>query len=100
MGCTGGGGHGGNGEGGYYNGSYTEDDIAYGDVDLPCKLGRESGNVSLLSATAGGWIIVIGSLEHSMSSLHVNGSFRSDGQNFGENIKKGFTLDLLATTAI
>ena len=100
MGCTGGGGHGGNGEGGYYNGSYTEDDIAYGDVDLPCKLGRESGNVSLLSATAGGWIIVIGSLEHSMSSLYVNGSFRSDGQNFGENIKKGFTLDLLATTAI
>ena len=100
MGCTGGGGHGGNGEGGYYNGSYTEDGVAYGDVDLPCKLGRGSGNVSLLSAIVGEGIIVIGSLEHSMSSSHVNGSFRSDGQNFGENIKKGSALDLLAAATI
>ncbi|KAJ9688259.1 hypothetical protein PVL29_014125 [Vitis rotundifolia] len=88
-GLGGGGGHGGNGGDGYYNGSYIEGGVAYGDADLPCELGSGSGNVSLPGATAGGGIIVMGSLEHSLSSLYVNGSLRSDGQNFGENIKKG-----------
>lgn len=31
----------------------------------------------------------MGSLEHSLSSLYVDGALRSDGQNFGENIKNG-----------
>lgn len=30
----------------------------------------------------------MGSLEHSLSSLSVNGSIRADGESFGENIKK------------
>ncbi|WJX29677.1 hypothetical protein P8452_18292 [Trifolium repens] len=44
----------------------------------------ETGNDTVAGATAGGGIIVMGSLEHSLSSLTVNGSLRSDGESSGE----------------
>ncbi|KAG5030118.1 hypothetical protein AAZX31_05G210200 [Glycine max] len=84
-GIGGGGGHGGYGGDGYYNGNFIEGGSTYGDVDLPCELGSGSGNNSLAGATAGGGIIVMGSLEHSLSSLTLNGSLRADGESFGDD---------------
>ncbi|KAF3442933.1 hypothetical protein FNV43_RR16851 [Rhamnella rubrinervis] len=102
LGCTGGvgrgkffenglgsgGGHGGDGGEGYYNGNFIEGGVAYGDADLPCELGSGSGNDSLAGATSGGGIIVMGSLEHSLSSLSLDGSLRADGESFGEDFRK------------
>ncbi|KAF8388896.1 hypothetical protein HHK36_025577 [Tetracentron sinense] len=85
-GLGGGGGHGGKGGDGYYNGSFIEGGDAYGNADLPCELGSGSGNDSLAGSTAGGGIVVMGSLEHSLSNLCIDGSLKADGQNFGENI--------------
>ncbi|XP_040971187.1 uncharacterized protein [Gossypium hirsutum] len=87
-GLAGGGGHGGRGGKGYYDGSFIEGGVSYGDAELPCELGSGSGNDSLAGATAGGGIIVMGSLEHSLSSLSVYGSLRADGESFGEVIRK------------
>ncbi|XVF49069.1 hypothetical protein PTKIN_Ptkin03bG0239400 [Pterospermum kingtungense] len=87
-GLAGGGGHGGKGGKGYYDGSFIEGGVSYGDADLPCELGSGSGNDSLAGATAGGGIIVMGSLEHSLSSLSVYGSLRADGESFGESIRE------------
>ncbi|KAL1808836.1 hypothetical protein ACET3Z_025826 [Daucus carota] len=85
-GFGGGGGHGGKGGDGYYNGSVIEGGITYGNADLPCELGSGSGNISLPGSTAGGGIIVMGSLEHSLSSLYIDGSLRADGESYGEKI--------------
>ncbi|KAK6944883.1 hypothetical protein RJ641_025985 [Dillenia turbinata] len=85
SGYGGGGGHGGRGGDGYYNGSLIEGGLVYGDADLPCELGSGSGNDSLSGATAGGGIIVMGSLEHSLSILSIDGSLSADGESFGEN---------------
>ncbi|KAK2397245.1 glycine-rich protein [Trifolium repens] len=71
-GIGGGGGHGGYGGDGYYNGNFIE------------GVAVETGNDTVAGATAGGGIIVMGSLEHSLSSLTVNGSLRSDGESSGE----------------
>ncbi|KAE9464472.1 hypothetical protein C3L33_03589, partial [Rhododendron williamsianum] len=106
-GLGGGGGHGGKGGSGYYNGSAIEGGVAYGNADLPCEHGSGSGNDSLPDATSGGGIIVLfpeelvylvyfilsvqavmGSLEHSLSSLSIDGSLRSDGGSFGESFRK------------
>ncbi|KAE8705874.1 putative zinc protease PqqL-like [Hibiscus syriacus] len=87
-GLAGGGGHGGKGGEAYYDGSFIEGGVSYGDADLPCELGSGSGNTSLAGATGGGGIIVMGSLEHSLSSLFVYGSLRADGESFGEVIRK------------
>ncbi|GFS43868.1 hypothetical protein Acr_00g0087450 [Actinidia rufa] len=86
-GLSGGGGHGGKGGSGYYNGSAIEGGDTYGNADLPCELGSGSGNDSLAGATSGGGIIVMGSLEHSLSSLSIRGSLRADGESFGENVR-------------
>ncbi|KAA8523205.1 hypothetical protein F0562_009628 [Nyssa sinensis] len=97
SGLGGGGGHGGRGGDGYYNGSFIEGGVAYGNADLPCELGSGSGNDSLAGATAGGGIIVMGSLEHTLSSLSVDGSLRANGEGFGEKIRKqdgGVILDI------
>ncbi|KAJ4951975.1 hypothetical protein NE237_028807 [Protea cynaroides] len=97
LGCTGGvgrgrllsngiasgGGHGGKGGRGYYEHSFLEGGIAYGNADLPCELGSGSGNGSFGGSMAGGGIIVMGSLEHSLSSLSVYGSLQTDGESFG-----------------
>ncbi|KAI8531022.1 hypothetical protein RHMOL_Rhmol11G0105400 [Rhododendron molle] len=102
MGCTGGvgrgtvldsgigsgGGHGGKGGVGCYNGSCIEGGIAYGDADLPCELGSGSGTESLVGSTAGGGIIVMGSREHPLSNLYVEGFVASDGESYGENNRK------------
>ncbi|CAN1784731.1 hypothetical protein LINPERHAP1_LOCUS16657 [Linum perenne] len=87
-GLGGGGGHGGKGGKGYYNGSFVDGGVAYGDAELPCELGSGSGNHSLAGSTAGGGIIVIGSMEHGLSGLSLYGSLRADGESFGEDPKK------------
>ncbi|KAJ8750999.1 hypothetical protein K2173_016180 [Erythroxylum novogranatense] len=87
-GVGGGGGHGGRGGDGYYNGSHVQGGVTYGDAELPCELGSGSGNDSLAGTTAGGGVIVMGSMEHPLSSLSVYGSLRADGQSFGEDVKK------------
>ncbi|CAK9152772.1 unnamed protein product [Ilex paraguariensis] len=89
-GLGGGGGHGGKGGDGFYNGSFIEGGVEYGNADLPCELGSGSGNDSLAGTTAGGGIIVMGSLEHSLSSLFIHGSLKADGESFGSNIRKQY----------
>ncbi|XP_062097852.1 uncharacterized protein LOC133803757 [Humulus lupulus] len=95
MGCTGGvgkgnvtngigsgGGHGGKGGLGCYNGSCIEGGITYGNAKLPCELGSGSGNENSTGYTAGGGIIVMGSLEHPLSTLSIEGTVRADGESF------------------
>ncbi|KAG8657275.1 hypothetical protein MANES_03G057400v8 [Manihot esculenta] len=102
MGCTGGvgrgqvlengigsgGGHGGKGGLGCYNGSCVEGGISYGNAEFPCELGSGSGDDNSSSKTAGGGIIVMGSLEHPLSSLSVEGSVGADGESFEEIVKQ------------
>ncbi|KAL3535670.1 hypothetical protein ACH5RR_004131 [Cinchona calisaya] len=81
-GLSSGAGHGGKGGDTYYNGSYIAGGGVYGDADLPCELGSGSGNSSLPdAAAAGGGIIVMGSLEHSLSHLSIYGSVLANGEN-------------------
>ncbi|CAN1219127.1 hypothetical protein LINPERPRIM_LOCUS1524 [Linum perenne] len=82
-----GGGHGGKGGLGCYNDSCIDGGISYGNPGLPCELGSGSGYGSLAGSTAGGGIIVMGSLEHPLSSLSVEGSVRADGESFQQTIK-------------
>ncbi|KAM7257442.1 hypothetical protein ACFE04_013183 [Oxalis oulophora] len=88
SGVGGGGGHGGKGGYGFYDGNSVEGGIAYGNPNLPCELGSGSGDDSLAGSTAGGGIIVMGSLEHSLSSLSVHGLIRADGESFGDMKKQ------------
>ncbi|KAL8128611.1 hypothetical protein V2J09_017766 [Rumex salicifolius] len=77
----GGGGHGGRGGKGYSSGAFVDGGVSYGNANLPCELGSGSGNTSLPGSTAGGGIIVMGSLEHSISSLFIDGSVNADGES-------------------
>ncbi|XWS70282.1 hypothetical protein CRYUN_Cryun03dG0034800 [Craigia yunnanensis] len=81
-----GGGHGGKGGLGCYNSSCVEGGISYGNTELPCKLGSGSGNESSADSTAGGGVIVMGSVEHPLSSLSVEGAVRADGESFEETV--------------
>ncbi|XWS26372.1 hypothetical protein CRYUN_Cryun26dG0026800 [Craigia yunnanensis] len=81
-----GGGHGGKGGLGCYNGSCVEGGISYGNSKLPCELGSGSGNESSADSTAGGGVIVMGSVEHPLSSLAVEGAVRADGESFEETV--------------
>ncbi|KAJ4839310.1 hypothetical protein Tsubulata_018121 [Turnera subulata] len=81
-----GGGHGGKGGMGCYNDSCIEGGVAYGNAELPCELGSGSGDESSAGSTAGGGIIVMGSLEHPLSSLTVEGSVRADGESSKGNL--------------
>ncbi|KAL6533975.1 hypothetical protein OROHE_013808 [Orobanche hederae] len=81
-----GGGHGGRGGMGCYNGSCIEGGLSYGDANLPCELGSGSGNDSLAISTTGGGIL--GSLEHPLMSLYVEGSVRADGDSFEGILQK------------
>ncbi|XP_060213917.1 uncharacterized protein LOC132641059 isoform X2 [Lycium barbarum] len=83
-GLSSGAGHGGRGGDAYYNGSYIRGGISYGNEGLPCELGSGSGNHSFPSSTAGGGIIVLGSLEHSLTRLSVYGSIQANGESFGK----------------
>ncbi|CAL5435672.1 unnamed protein product [Camellia sinensis] len=98
SGPSSGGGHGGIGGVGCYNDTCIEGGIAYGDADLPCELGSGSGNESLAGSTAGGGIIVMGSREHPLLSLSVEGSVASNGETYGENNRKKHdsTIDVLS----
>ncbi|CAN0907310.1 hypothetical protein LINGRAHAP2_LOCUS24730 [Linum grandiflorum] len=82
-----GGGHGGKGGLGCYNNSCIDGGISYGSPDFPCELGSGSGYGSLAGSTAGGGIIVMGSLEHPLASLSVEGSVRADGESFQQTFK-------------
>ncbi|KAK1265041.1 hypothetical protein QJS04_geneDACA010502 [Acorus gramineus] len=86
-GLGGGGGHGGRGGNGYHNGSFVDGGIAYGNPYMPCELGSGSGNDSLAGSTAGGGIIVMGSMDHSLSSLSVYGFLEADGENSIQTIE-------------
>ncbi|KAL6897842.1 hypothetical protein ACP4OV_006801 [Aristida adscensionis] len=77
----GGGGHGGKGGDGIYSDSHAEGGSTYGSADLPCELGSGSGNVSA-SSTAGGGIIVMGSLEQSLPVLFLSGAVEANGGSF------------------
>ncbi|KAL2525592.1 glycine-rich protein [Abeliophyllum distichum] len=83
-----GGGHGGRGGMGCYNGSCIEGGISYGDADLPCELGSGSGNDSLAGSTAGGGILVLGSSDHPLYILSVEGSVRADGGSYRDSLRK------------
>lgn len=83
-----GGGHGGRGGMGCYNDSCVDGGITYGDANLPCELGSGSGNDSLEISTAGGGTLVMGSLEHPLLSLYVEGSVRADGDGFSAGLQK------------
>ncbi|GAA0160631.1 transmembrane signal receptor [Lithospermum erythrorhizon] len=85
-GVSSGAGHGGRGGDAYYDGEYLDGGPIYGNPDLPCECGSGSGNDS--HATAGGGIIVMGSMEHPLSSLVVYGSLRADGQSIAKYITK------------
>ncbi|KAG8067383.1 hypothetical protein GUJ93_ZPchr0005g14410 [Zizania palustris] len=82
SGLSGGGGHGGKGGDAFYSGSHAGGGTAYGNADLPCELGSGSGNVSTTSSTAGGGIIVMGSLEQSLPLLSIAGSVEANGGSF------------------
>ncbi|KAJ6758316.1 EPHRIN TYPE-B RECEPTOR [Salix koriyanagi] len=67
-----------------------EGGVSYGNAELPCEIGSGSGEEKSVGSTAGGGIVVMGSLEHPLSSLFVEGSIRADGESF-----KGITRDQL-----
>ncbi|KAK6147787.1 hypothetical protein DH2020_018699 [Rehmannia glutinosa] len=85
-GLSSGAGHGGRGGDAYYGGTYIRGGTAYGNAELPCELGSGSGNESLPSATAGGGVIVMGSLEHSLTKLVVHGEIKADGETYGKYV--------------
>ncbi|KAG8375631.1 hypothetical protein BUALT_Bualt10G0120400 [Buddleja alternifolia] len=87
-----GGGHGGRGGMGCYNDTCIDGGIDYGDASLPCELGSGSGNDSLAMSTAGGGILVMGSLKQPLLSLYVEGSVRADGDSFSESLQKNNAL--------
>ncbi|XP_006655064.3 uncharacterized protein LOC102713187 [Oryza brachyantha] len=82
SGLSGGGGHGGKGGDAFYSGSHAGGGTAYGNADLPCELGSGSGNASTSYSTAGGGIIVMGSLEQSLPLLSLAGSIEANGGSF------------------
>ncbi|KAK1417918.1 hypothetical protein QVD17_27054 [Tagetes erecta] len=102
MGCTGGigkgqllsngigsgGGYGGTGGYGCYNGTCIDGGLPYGDADLPCQLGSGGGNDSIAHSTAGGGVLVIGSLEHPISNVNVDGSLTADGGSYGDKMAR------------
>ncbi|KVH89933.1 hypothetical protein Ccrd_008071 [Cynara cardunculus var. scolymus] len=86
IGIGSGGGYGGSGGYGCRNGTCIEGGVPYGDANLPCLLGSGGGNGIITDSTAGGGILVIGSSEHPLSSLSVDGSAGADGGSYKENI--------------
>ncbi|KAM1224466.1 hypothetical protein ACFX2G_044316 [Malus domestica] len=92
-GITSGGGHGGKGGVACYNGSCVEGGISYGNAKLPCELGSGSGYDLSAGLTAGGGIIIMGSSEHPLSSLSVEGAMTADGESFeGTVVEEKFAL--------
>ncbi|CAM8961294.1 unnamed protein product [Rhodiola kirilowii] len=78
-------GHGGKGGSGCYNGTCVDGGIAYGQAALPCELGSGSGEDDSYGSTSGGGIIVVGSMEHPLSSLSVDGLVEVNGKSSSIN---------------
>ncbi|KAF8033938.1 hypothetical protein BT93_C0275 [Corymbia citriodora subsp. variegata] len=103
LGCTGGvgrgsllsngigsgGGHGGQGGKVCYKDDCVQGGISYGNAEMPCELGSGSGNDSFRGSTSGGGIIVMGSAEHPLSTLSIEGSVKADGESFDRTIQRG-----------
>ncbi|XP_023635914.1 uncharacterized protein LOC17881056 isoform X2 [Capsella rubella] len=89
-----GGGHGGQGGRACYDGSCVEGGIIYGNANLPCELGSGSGSYSSGYSSAGGGIIVIGSMEQPVTILSLEGSIRADGENVTRAVRteKGYGI--------
>ncbi|GLT57214.1 hypothetical protein SLA2020_302020 [Shorea laevis] len=85
-----GGGHGGKGGLACYNSTCVEGGISYGNADLPCELGSGSGNDTSADSVAGGGIIVMGSMEHPLSSLSVEGFVKADGGSIIDRTQQSF----------
>nr|XP_043628452.1 uncharacterized protein LOC122599906 [Erigeron canadensis] len=81
-----GGGYGGRGGDGCYNGTCIDGGLPYGDAELPCFFGSGGGSDIITDSTAGGGVLVIGSLVHPLSSLSIDGSLGADGGGYVENI--------------
>ncbi|KAF2932854.1 uncharacterized protein [Oryza sativa Japonica Group] len=81
YGAGGGAGHGGRGGIGIYNGMRSEGGPQYGSADLPCELGSGSGSSESTDNTAGGGLIVVGSMKWPLSKLLIYGSLSSDGES-------------------
>ncbi|KAG6391223.1 hypothetical protein SASPL_148976 [Salvia splendens] len=88
-----GGGHGGRGGMGCYDDICVDGGISYGYANLPCELGSGSGSDSLEISTAGGGTLVMGSLEHPLINLYVEGSVRADGDSFVGLQKNSASID-------
>ncbi|KAI4379802.1 hypothetical protein MLD38_006052 [Melastoma candidum] len=110
LGCTGGvgqgslndgigsgGGHGGSGGPACYKDVCIPGGIAYGNTELPCELGSGSGSADSGASTAGGGIIIMGSSEHPLTSLPIEGSVRADGESFKGEQKQQGTSKVIAT---
>uniref|UniRef100_A0A7I4AXX0 DUF8003 domain-containing protein n=1 Tax=Physcomitrium patens TaxID=3218 RepID=A0A7I4AXX0_PHYPA len=80
-GAGGGGGHGSNGGSGVLDGMKSEGGASYGNKEMPCELGSGGGNPGAGSSTAGGGLIVVGSMEHPVSMLDVCGVVAADGES-------------------
>ncbi|KAK9699806.1 hypothetical protein RND81_08G196700 [Saponaria officinalis] len=91
-GLSGGGGHGGSGGAGCYNGTCAQGGMSYGSRHMPCELGSGSGDGSIAGSTAGGGIVVIGSMEHPLSSLSVEGLVIADGGSYLDGDSEDYAL--------
>lgn len=81
YGAAGGAGHGGQGGVGIYNGMRSVGGQQYGNAYLPCELGSGSGSAESADYSAGGGLIVIGSMKWPLSRLLIYGSVSSDGES-------------------
>ncbi|KAG0610062.1 hypothetical protein M758_7G036100 [Ceratodon purpureus] len=81
AGAGGGGGHGGKGGSGVLGAIVSNGGSSYGSNDLPCELGSGGGNPGSGNSTAGGGLIVLGSLEHPVTVLDVYGVLAADGES-------------------
>lgn len=81
YGAGGGAGHGGQGGVGVYNGMRSEGGQQYGNAYLPCELGSGSGSVESVDNSAGGGLIVIGSMKWPLARLLIHGSMSSNGES-------------------
>ncbi|KAM3393290.1 hypothetical protein ACQJBY_014134 [Aegilops geniculata] len=81
YGAGGGAGHGGQGGIGIYNGMTSEGGQRYGSAYLPCELGSGTGSPESGDDSAGGGLIVIGSMKWPLARLLIYGSVSSNGES-------------------
>uniref|UniRef100_M8BGT4 DUF8003 domain-containing protein n=1 Tax=Aegilops tauschii TaxID=37682 RepID=M8BGT4_AEGTA len=86
YGAGGGAGHGGQGGIGIYNGMTSEGGQRYGSAYLPCELGSGTGSPESGDDSAGGGLIVIGSMKWPLARLLIYGSVSSDGESNRDTI--------------